>query len=161
MSDTEGEEKCAGSLPPLSDEGISDTIEVHQRVDILDGDMNVVMANCGKVSFVGVLPAMDEEGKTWVGVDLDRPLDDYAPCDVRHLAELPWHFFPLERCRVAVVNSTNPKVGQTKVPRVRKNVRSLPPAPMERFTQSNNAKTSTEAPNFCKYPPHPPSLSGC
>ena len=95
MSDTEGEEKCAGSLPPLSDEGISDTIEVHQRVDILDGDMNVVMANCGKVSFVGVLPAMDEEGKTWVGVDLDRPLDDYAPCDVRHLAELPWHFFPL------------------------------------------------------------------
>ena len=63
VSDTEGEEKYAGSLSPLSDKGISDTIEVHQRVDILDGDMNVVMANCGKVSFVGVLPAMDKEGK--------------------------------------------------------------------------------------------------
>lgn len=149
-SDTE--EEFSGSTPTHSDEDISDTIEVHQRVDILDEQRNVLMANCGKVSFVGVLPAIDEEGKIWVGVDLDKPLDDYncdAPDDVHQLGNLPWHFFPLERCRVAVAAKIGkPNANQTKAIRVRKSGRSLPPAPMDSFAHPSNAKTSHEAPNF-------------
>lgn len=132
------------------------TITLHKRVDILDNDLSIAWPNCGKVCYLGDLPAFDDDGKTWVGVELDKPFGALGecPCDVRQLGEVPWPFFPLDRCQVAHGASPEKKKEAlksrfAKKPREVRTTRSLPPGNSSgRFTPPEKPKH--DSPSQCK-----------